>query len=45
VKQNLYVHKGRIKEVDWTSGREVTEIGSDAKIGGIEKPIMAACLK
>jgi len=31
-KQELYMHKGRIK----TSGREVTEIGSDAKIGGDE---------
>jgi len=35
-KQELYVHKGRIKEVDRTSGREAMEIGSDAKIGGNE---------
>jgi len=35
-KQKLYICKGRIKEVDWTSEREVTEIDSDAKRGGNE---------
>jgi len=31
-KHELYIHKGRIKEIDRTSGRGATEIGSDAKI-------------
>jgi len=36
-KQKLYIHsKGRITEVDRTSGIEATEIDSDAKIGGNE---------
>jgi len=35
-KQNLYIHMGWIKEVDWTSGRVETEIGSDAIKGGNE---------
>jgi len=35
-KQKLYIHKGRIKEVDQTSGRDVSEIDSDAEIGGNE---------
>jgi len=30
-KQELFIHKGRIIEVDRTSDREVMEIGSDAK--------------
>jgi len=30
-KHELYVHQGRIKKIDRTSGREATEIGSDAK--------------
>jgi len=30
-KHELYIHKGRIKEIDWTSLREATEIGSDAE--------------
>jgi len=35
-KYELYVHKGRIKEVDRTSKTKVMEIGSDAKTGGNE---------
>jgi len=44
-KRELYIHKGRIKEVDRTSVREVTEIGSDSKYRWEWKPIMAACWK
>jgi len=35
----------QIKEIDWSSGREATEIGSDAKNRWEWKPIRAACLK
>jgi len=35
-KQELYTHKGWIKEVDRISEREVMQIGSNVKIGGNE---------
>jgi len=35
-KHELYMHKGRIKEIDRTPGREARKIGSDARKCGNE---------